>query len=550
LKKNSEYICDILIIGSGVAGLATALKLIKKNDLDSFSNSSNSSNLSAPSSPSIPAVPKIMILSKDKFHLTNSALAQGGIASVSLKEDSFEAHIQDTLIAGAGLCNKTTVESYIHQAPERINDLINWGIHFDATVGLEGGHQFRRIFHVEDQTGSAIHQALLTRVKENSNISLFENYFAIDLILNKQTHALDMSPSRCIGAYVLNKTDTSVQIIRAKHTILATGGAGKIYLYTSNWSGSTGDGIAMAYRAGARMSNLEFVQFHPTCLYHKEARNFLITEALRGEGGTLINSHKEDFMKKYHKDGSLAPRDIVARSIDSEMKKTGAPCVFLDVTHKSKSFFLERFPHIYNKCLELGIDITKEPIPVVPAAHYVCGGILTDQNGQTDLQNLWAVGETACTGFHGANRLASNSLLECLTMANNCSSEILKSLSTETLYPIPPRPWIHPKDTNADEMIVITHMWEEIRNLMWNYVGIMKTTKRLYRAQQRLKILLSEIKENYSNMQIHSDILELRNIAITADLMVESALRRKESRGTHFNVDFPNTDPHPLDTIL
>ncbi|HPI40693.1 MAG TPA: L-aspartate oxidase [Pseudobdellovibrionaceae bacterium] len=535
MKKDSEYLCDVLIIGSGVAGLATALKLTEELQLKPQTSAS---------------IPKVIILSKEKFNMTNSALAQGGIASVSLKEDSFESHIQDTLIAGAGLCNETTVEDYIRQAPERIKDLTNWGVRFDDSIGLEGGHKFRRIFHVEDQTGSAIHQALLKKATESPHISLLENYFAIDLISNKQAHPLDMSPPQCIGAYVLNKTDSTVQIFRSKHTILATGGAGKIYLYTSNWSGATGDGIAMARRSGARISNLEFVQFHPTCLYHKEARNFLITEALRGEGGTLINANKENFMKKYHKDGSLAPRDIVARSIDSEMKKTGAPCVFLDVTHKSKSFFQERFPHIYNKCLELGIDITKEPIPVVPAAHYVCGGILTDQNGQTDIQNLWATGETACTGFHGANRLASNSLLECLTMANNCSSKILNTFMTDTFYPHLPRPWIHPKDSNADEMIVITHMWEEIRNLMWNYVGIMKTNKRLYRAQQRLKILLSEIKENYSNMQIHGDILELRNIAITANLMVESALRRKESRGTHFNVDCPNTDPTPLDTIL
>lgn len=492
---------------------------------------------------------QVIILAKEQVSETNSAMAQGGIAAVMSEQDSFEAHIHDTLVAGAGLCKKTVVKNYVQQAPDRIKDLINWGVKFDLRqtssesaeeidLTREGGHSFRRILHFEDQTGMEIHRSLLRQVRENPNITLHENVYAIDLIVNKEIDPLDMSPVQCIGCYALNKQNNTVDTYLARHTVLATGGAGKVYLYTSNWGGSTGDGIAMAYRVGARIANLEFMQFHPTCLYHRESRNFLISEALRGEGGELIDSNGVAFMKKYHPMGSLAPRDIVARSIDNEMKKTGAECVYLDMTKLDAEFIKNRFPHIFGKCLEYGINMTTQPIPVVPAAHYLCGGVLTDEDGQTDVPGLWAIGETACTGLHGANRLASNSLLECLTTAHNASEKIKNHWQEYPLTENEPKPWSHPQESNADEMIVITHMWDEIRRLMWNYMGIVRSNKRLERAQHRLKNILSEVKEYYSNMKIHSDILELRNIAIVADLSVECALRRKESRGIHYNIDY------------
>lgn len=529
-----SYSSDILIIGSGTAALAMALKMA-----DSAS---------------------VIILTKEKAGDTNSSMAQGGIAAVMSEEDSFASHIQDTLTAGAGLCKETVVKNYVEQAPDRIEDLINWGVRFDVhkksneesteiDLTREGGHSFRRILHFEDQTGLEIHRNLLKKVRENSNIRIFEAYYAIDLLVNKKMNPSDMGPTRCMGCYGLDKSTGEVFGFTAKNTILATGGAGKVYLYTSNWAGATGDGIAMAYRAGARIANLEFMQFHPTCLYHLDSRNFLITEALRGEGGELINQQGVAFMKKYHPLGSLAPRDIVARSIDAEMKKTGAPCVFIDTTKMDAKFLRERFPNIYAKCKEFGIDITQQPIPVVPAAHYLCGGILTDVNGQTDVAGLWALGETACTGLHGANRLASNSLLECLTMAHNASEKIKAQLPQDAAPLKEPKPWSHPEESNDDEMIVITHMWEEVRRLMWNYVGIVRSDKRLKRAQKRLKNILSEVTEYYSNMKVHSDILELRNIAIVADLTVECALRRKESRGINYNLDYP-AEQTPRDTIL
>ncbi len=526
---------EVLILGSGSAGLATALKL-------------------APFA-------KVTILAKESARETNSVMAQGGVSAVMSDEDSFASHIEDTLAAGAGLCKSTVVENYVEQAPDRIQDLINWGVHFDVKTKTpeasdeidltrEGGHSFRRILHFEDQTGSEIHRALLKQVRANPNIQLLENHYAIDLIVNKEIDPMDMDPVRCVGCYALDKTKNTVHSFIAKHTILATGGAGKVYLYTSNWSGATGDGIAMAYRVGARIANLEFMQFHPTCLFHLDSRNFLISEALRGEGGELIDSNGQAFMHKYHESGSLAPRDVVARSIDKEMKRTGAPSVFLDMSKLNAQFLKFRFPTIYAKCLEYGIDMTKQPIPVVPAAHYLCGGVLTDVNGHTDIPGLWAVGETACTGLHGANRLASNSLLECLTTAHNCAEQISHSLAQTKIYPKEPKPWNHPEESNADEMIVISHMWDEIRRLMWNYMGIVRSNKRLERAQHRLQNILQETKEYYSHMKIHSDILELRNIAIVANLSVECALRRQESRGIHYNIDYPNTGSTPEDTIL
>lgn len=525
--NDSHSDADVLILGSGLAGLVLALKLAKQDR-------------------------RILMLTKEKVSDTNSSMAQGGIASVSRIEDSFDSHIQDTLTAGAGLCDEAAVRNIIEQAPERIEDLLKWGVQFDASLVREGGHSHRRIFHFEDQTGLHIHQQLLKKVRENPYIEILENHLGIDLILNKHVDPSDISPATCVGAYALNRTNLEVVSIRSKVTVLATGGAGKVYLYTSNWEGATGDGIAMAYRAGARIANLEFMQFHPTCLYHAESRNFLISEALRGEGGELVDAEKNSFMKKYHPLGSLAPRDIVARSIDAEMKRTGAACVYLDMTHQSAEFLLQRFPAISKKCQAMGIDISKDLIPVVPAAHYLCGGVLTNVHGQTDVLGLWALGETACTGLHGANRLASNSLLECLAMAHNCSVVVNQTWDIQKFYPLLPAPWVKPQDTNDDELIVITHMWEEVRRLMWNYVGIVRSNKRLERAQHRLKNILSEVKDYYSNFQIHSDIIELRNIATVADLTVECALRRKESRGIHYSLDYPpeqKVEP-PSNTVI
>ncbi|PWU16236.1 MAG: L-aspartate oxidase [Bdellovibrio sp.] len=555
---------DFLVIGSGLAGLFFALKASRLGH--------------------------VIVLSKDKLESANTPRAQGGIAAVLSEDDSFRSHIDDTLRAGAGLCHDDIVRNYVEQAPDRIKELIDLGVQFDrrqvsqkvesaeATkaptwsaelvdaptyeLAREGGHSHRRVIHAEDLTGAEVHRVLLERCREQKNIQFFEDRLAIDLIVNKEF------PSRCLqhlhsqpfvtrptqihGAYVLDRRSGEVESYLARATILATGGAGKVYLYTSNWSGASGDGVAMAWRAGARVANLEFMQFHPTCLYHTTARNFLISEALRGEGGELINARGEAFMKKHHEMGSLAPRDIVARSIDQEMKQTGAESVFLDMTRLAADFVRSRFPAIYQRCLDYGIDITKAPIPVVPAAHYLCGGIVADVNGQTDLRGLWALGETACTGFHGANRLASNSLLECLAMAHNCARQMPDALHELRPASVPPAEWIHPPPTAPDELIVITQMWEEIRRLMWNYVGIVRSNKRLARASARLKNILAEVREYYLKNRIHSEILELRNIAIVADLSVECALRRQESRGIHYNIDHPwaTADRPGRDTVL
>lgn len=515
---------DILIIGTGLAGFATALKV------SSFA--------------------KVVLIAKDKVDATNTSMAQGGIAAVMATDDSFESHERDTYLAGAGLCDEGAVQNILRQAPERIKDLIDWGVHFnlregsadshDVDLTREGGHSSRRILHFEDQTGAEIQKALWLKIKENPNIEVLDKHFSIDLIMNKQVDPYDMSPTKCVGAYILDKATGQVTAYKAKTTILATGGAGKVYLYTANWSGATGDGIAMAYKAGARIANLEFMQFHPTCLFHRDSRNFLISEALRGEGGILINDQGEDFMRRYHPLGSLAPRDIVARSIDAEMKKSGAPCVYLKMTHLSSDYLKQRFPAIYNKCLEYQIDLTQEPIPVVPAAHYLCGGVLTDVCGQTDVPGLFAIGETACTGLHGANRLASNSLLECVAMAHNASEVLQKNWNDYTITEQDPPAWVHPAEADADEMIVIHHMWEEVRRLMWNYVGIVRSKKRLNRAKTRLDSMMSEVTEYYSNFKVHSDIIELRNIVLVAMLSVKCAMKRKESRGIHFNIDTPS----------
>lgn len=520
---------DYLVIGTGLAGLSFALKMAEHS--------------------------KVIILSKTQSTFSNTRWAQGGIAAVWDETDSFENHIQDTLKAGAGLCRENIVRMVVEQAPDRIDDLIQWGVQFDLSgdhksihLTKEGGHSQRRILHVKDYTGLAIHETLLKAVKKHHNIELLENHFAIDLILSRKVDPYITSENRCLGAYVLHTSSGEVKTFLAKATILATGGAGKIYLYTSNWDGATGDGIAMAHRAGARVANLEMMQFHPTCLYHPTARNFLITEAIRGEGGELINHNNEPFMKKYHEMGSLAPRDIVALAIDKEMKLSGKECVYIDITHKSEEFIKERFPVIYAKCMELGIDITKQPIPVVPAAHYLCGGIHIDNKGQTDIPGLFAIGESACSGLHGANRLASNSLLECLAYAHE-AVEFLKNQNLK-LTELTPKEWHYSQNEDEDELAVISHLWDEVRRLMWNYVGIVRSKKRLERADHRLSNLMSEIKEYYWNFKLNADILELRNIALMAQLTVKCALKRKESRGVHYNIDYPKTATKAKDTLL
>ncbi len=522
---------DFLVIGSGLAGLALALKVAHRG--------------------------RVLICSKAPVEVTNTAMAQGGIAAVMSEEDSLEKHVQDTLVAGAGLCQEQIVRMVVEQGPDRIQDLVNWGVRFDLAqnkafaLTREGGHSMRRILHFADHTGQEIHSRLLEEIKKHPNIEILENQFAIDLITSQNLAPFSVGQNRCLGAYLMDSQKRDVYAVKARTTILATGGAGKVYRFTSNWSGATGDGIAMAYRAGARVGNLEFMQFHPTCLYHPQSRNFLISEALRGEGGELINDQGEAFMKSSHKLGSLAPRDIVARSIDAEMKKTGAECVYLDMTHLSREFLQQRFPVIFKKCKELGIDISTQAIPVVPAAHYLCGGVITNSNGETDIHGLFALGETALTGLHGANRLASNSLLECLVFAHNSSEWILSHLEeynfVDQTFDLPP---VHQKE-DSDELIVVTHMWDEIRRLMWNYVGIVRSQRRLERAKHRLEVISSEIKEYYSNFRTHPDIEELRNIALVAKLTVECALKRKESRGIHFNIDCPETHPElGIDSIL
>jgi L-aspartate oxidase len=488
---------------------------------------------------------KVLLCTKTDLEITNSAMAQGGIAAVMSAEDSFDKHVQDTLTAGAGLCDPSVVRAIIEDGPARIQDLLKWGVQFDlgaddkVALTREGGHSVRRILHVADHTGQEVHSQLLTRVLAHPNIRVLPNHYAIDLILNHQINPRAVGPRRVLGAYILNRVGGEVQAVRAQATFLATGGAGKVYLYTSNWSGATGDGIAMAYRAGARVANLEFMQFHPTCLYHSQSRNFLISEALRGEGGELIDRSGRAFMKEYHPLGSLAPRDIVARSIDAEMKRTGSESMFLDMTHLSRDFLISHFPTIAKRCLELGIDIAEEPIPVVPAAHYLCGGVVTDLSGVTDVAGLYALGETGCTGLHGANRLASNSLLECLVISNNAAEHFLKNRADDDANIALPE-WRASHLSDADEMIVIHHMWDEIRRLMWNYVGIVRTDRRLQRAAHRLATIQSEISEYYASFKTHSDIEELRNIALVAELTVKCALGRRESRGIHYNLDCPD----------
>ena len=523
MSQSHDHV-DFLVIGSGLAGLVFALKAASMG--------------------------RVLILSKTNLELSNTEKAQGGIAAVMKggPDDSLEKHTQDTLLAGAGLCDETVVRHVVSQASDRIRDLQDWGVQFDLdenqkiALAREGGHSARRILHIEDHTGLDIHRQLLLRARENPNIEMREHHFAVELISRRDVEPRYFSQDQCLGAYVLDKKSNEVYVQTAGHTILATGGAGKVYLYTSNWEGATGDGIAMAHQLGARVANMEFMQFHPTCLYHSSSRNFLISEALRGEGGELVNERGDAFMKKHHPLGSLAPRDIVARSIDAEMKKSGADCVFLDMTHKSADFLRGRFPQIYKRCLELGIDMAAQPIPVVPAAHYLCGGVMTDIHGRTDIQNLFAIGETACTGLHGANRLASNSLLECLVFSHN-AAEWIRANETKFDFAQKIPGWNDRNGQNAggntDELILVSHMWDEIRRLMWAYVGIVRTDRRLERAKRRLANILQEFDEYYSSFKTNADIIELRNIATVASLTVDQALARKESRGIHYNLDYP-----------
>jgi len=514
-----NYKSDFLIIGSGIAGLSLALRLEKANSGSVF------------------------IITKRGISDANTTEAQGGIACVCQKNDSFEKHMNDTLIAGVGLCKKNIVELVVEQAPDRIEELKNWGVKFDTDIGLEGGHSERRVLHSGDHTGKAIEEALIKQVKIKKNIKIFEDFAAVNLIKKNNS---------CRGAYVLNKKKGVVETFLAGVTILSTGGAGKVYLYTSNPDVATGDGIAMAYRAGCKVANLEFMQFHPTCLYHPEAKSFLISEALRGEGAVLVDSKGRRFIGKYHPLSELAPRDIVARAIDSELKKSGNDCVFLDMSFKPSDFIKKRFPMIYKKCLSYGIDITKKQIPVVPAAHYICGGVLTDVWGRTNVRGLYAVGEVACTGFHGANRLASNSLLEGLVFSYQAAKKILgRNSELVQLYKFENvKPWQKGRATHPDEAIVISHNWDEIRRLMWNYVGIVRSNKRLERALARVENLKKEINQYYWDFIITQDLIELRNIATVSELIIKSAISRRESRGLHYNIDKPKKLPKPKDTVL
>ena len=503
---------DVLIIGSGLAGQSAALRLAKTC--------------------------KVGLISKRSLEDSASSWAQGGIAAVLDSQDSIEAHIRDTIIAGAYLNNPEATRFVIENGRHAIDWLIEQGVPFtrdEAGYHLtrEGGHSARRVIHVADATGLAVQETLTRKVRQNSNITVLERHIAIDLLTGDK---LGLSDNRCYGAYALDSDSGEVVTIGASHTLIATGGAGKVYLYTTNPDTSTGDGIAMAWRAGCQVANMEFIQFHPTCLYHPEAKSFLISEAVRGEGGLLLLPDGTRFMPDHDARGELAPRDVVAKAIDFEMKKRGLDCVYLDISHKPAEFLKEHFPNILARCLELGVDITRQPIPVVPAAHYTCGGIVTDLQARTSIPGLYAAGEASCTGLHGANRLASNSLLECIVFSEAAANDILKQPAVD----LPELPeWDASRVSDPDEEIVISHNWDELRRFMWDYVGIVRTTKRLQRAQHRIRLLYREINEFYSNFRVSHDLIELRNLVVTADLIVRCALKRRESRGLHFSRDYP-----------
>ncbi len=523
---------DVLILGSGAAGLSAALHIDQ--------------NLS------------IAVLSKAELSSGNTSYAQGGISAVLDDDDSYEEHIADTISAGAGLCNPEVVAKTVSEGKEVIDWLLSIGVDFTRDnnprntqqlhLTREGGHTRRRVAHVADATGNAVQIQLIEEVRKRQHIELLANYIAIDLIT---TRKLGLQDNRCVGAYVLNIETGEVEVFRARNVVLATGGASKVYLYTSNPDGACGDGLAMAWRAGCRVANMEFMQFHPTCLYHPKAKSYLLSEAIRGEGGKITLEDGTEFLHNFDPRGVLAPRDIVARAIDYMMKKHGLDCVYLDISHKPADFILEHFPNLHARCLSLGYDMTQQAIPVVPAAHYTCGGVVTDEHGQTDIQQLYAIGEVACTGLHGANRMASNSLLECLAYGRFAGQHINQQTHTNE-YSVDIPAWDASRVSDSDEEIVVAHNWDEIRRFMWDYVGIVRSNKRMQRAKHRVDLLLSEIDEYYSNFNVTSDLIELRNLAVVADLIIRSALERKESRGLHYTLDYPQTDTRMdnVDTIL
>lgn len=525
---------DVLVIGSGIAGLHYALRVAEHAS--------------------------VAIVTKKRAADSATNWAQGGIAAVLSGEDSFESHVQDTLSAGAGLCHEDVVRHVVERGPAMIEALSKLGTAFDRSsgpgaeapfeLGREGGHSHRRILHHRDATGAEIERVLLARARAHPNIDLFENHCGVDLLTSRRAGL--PGPERVLGAYVLDAHTGSVERFGARVTLLATGGAGKVYLYTSNPDIASGDGMAMAYRAGASLANMEFVQFHPTCLYHPAAKSFLITEAVRGEGGILRTRAGDAFMERYHPMKDLAPRDVVARAMDTELKRSGDEWIELDVSHRDADYLRARFPNIYERCLDFGIDLTRDPIPVVPAAHYCCGGVRTDRNAETDVRNLFAAGEVTCTGLHGANRLASNSLLESMVF-----SEAAARASLERLRDLPPEeasaaPWEEGEATEIDEAVVITQNWEEIRRFMWNYVGIVRSDKRLARARRRIALLQEEITEYYWNFRLTPDLVELRNLATVAELVIRCAEQRKESRGLHYTIDHPKRDDELFrrDTLL
>jgi L-aspartate oxidase len=541
MAATSQRNFDFLVIGSGIAGLTFALKVAK--------------------------VGSVAIITKKERAESNTNYAQGGIAAVMAKDDSLELHVRDTLNAGAGLCKEDVVRTIVSEGPALVRELIELGVKFteaensdrsrkgapttsEFDLGREGGHSKRRVLHAGDITGREIERALLAAVAAEKKIAVFEEMLAIDLITSQKLGGT--GANRCLGCYAFDEKRHEVNVFAANLTLLATGGSGKVYLYTSNPDIASGDGVAMAYRAGASVANMEFVQFHPTCLYHPKAKSFLISEAVRGEGAVLRGPDGEAFMKRYHPMADLAPRDIVARAIDAEMKKTGAEYVSLDISHKDAEFVMKRFPNIYARCLELGYNMTKEPLPVVPAAHYQCGGVVTNVDGETDIRGLVAAGEVACTGLHGANRLASNSLLEALVLAHRAAEKALQKKPEDRNQKSELPAWESGSAANPDELVVVTHNWDEIRRCMWDYVGIVRTDKRLLRARARIQNLQREINQFYWDYKVTPDLIELRNLALMAELIVESALLRKESRGLHYTLDYPeHDDAHwQHDTVL
>ncbi len=530
MQQNASY--DVLVLGSGAAGLTLALRL--------------------------PETCHIALVSKGPLHEGSTFYAQGGISAVLDKTDSLESHIQDTLDAGAGLCDTRAVRYVVEQGPDCIRWLISLGVQFTRDresrdpdvyhLTREGGHSHRRVVHADDATGRAIETTMEKLVRSRPNVTLLENHIAVDLITAAK---MGLPESRCHGAYLLDRRSQHVRTVGARQVVLATGGANKVYLYTTNPDSSSGDGIAMSWRAGCRIANMEFMQFHPTCLFHPSAKSFLISEAVRGEGGKLLLPDGSEFMKKFDPRAELAPRDIVARAIDHEMKRLGSDHLLLDISHKPKAFIQEHFPTIYARCLDYGYNMAKGPIPVVPAAHYTCGGVLTDLHGRTDLQGLYAIGEAAFTGLHGANRMASNSLLECIVLGSAAAADIVASQDDAK----PPRTllkWDESRVTDSDEEVVVSHNWSELRHFMWDYVGIVRTNKRLKRALSRVELLLHEIEEYYGNFRITGDLIELRNLAQVAKLIIQSAISRKESRGLHYTLDYPDPDNQraPGNTVL